>query len=201
MGWKMSTIIINSDKEFDEKELLKDLGYNNVQSIAKEAFDVVLNPDEGVAYIGTHKGNTILCISTLPMTFLEPSLSEGENVLIDYFPNTEICALMLHSVVNFWGYVLIKNGKKVRARGGSADTGTMLDYGEPLEEELELLSKSKIDEDGNRVYLFEEDEEPYEESQVGENFVFDLSKRYFGVEFTGDDELYETQLKGFSFDH
>jgi len=202
MGWKMSTIIVNTDKEFQEKELLKALGYTNIKSIENKTFDAVMNPDNGVAYIGSYKGNTIICISELPMTFLEPSLSEGEKVLIDYFPNAEICTLMLQSVVNFWAYAVIKNGQKIRLRGGTADAGTMLDFGEPLEEELDLLSKSKLDEEGNRIYFFEEfGDESFQEDQVGENFVFTLTKKYTGEELDRDDEIFEIQLNGYSIEN
>jgi len=201
MGWKSSTIIVNSDKEVDEPELLKDLGFDNLKEVVKEPFEVAINPDEGKVYIGRYKNNLLICAQDLPMTFLEEAISKGEKVLSKYFPDTEICSIVLHSVVNLWGYSVSKNGQKIRVRAGSSDNGTMVEYGEPLKQEIDLLSKAKIDENGKRIYQFDDfPDESFEEDQVGENFVFELSSRYFGQNLDmSDDLLFETELKGYEF--
>jgi hypothetical protein len=65
---------------------------------------------------------------------------------------------------------------------------------------MDLLSKSKSDEHGNRIYLLEDyPDEPFEEDQVGENFVFSICKRYFGEELDSADELFDTTLTGFKY--
>ena len=118
------------------------------------------------------------------------------------FPNSEICSIVLHSAVNLWGYSVTQNGQKIRARAGSADDGTFVEIGEPLEEEKELLSKSKLDDNGNRTYLLDDfPNEPFNEDQVGENFVFSICKRYFDEELDcADDLLFETTLTGYRFE-
>ncbi|TMM57906.1 hypothetical protein FEE95_00285 [Maribacter algarum] len=200
MGWKSSIILVNTDIEVNEIELLERLGFNKIKATEKESFEVAIHPNDNQVYIGRYKGNLIICTQELPLTFLEETISKGEKELASYFPNTEICSLVLHSVVNLWGYAISKNGHKMRVRAGSSEDGTFAEYGEPLEEELELLSKSKIDENGNRVYQLDDfPNEVFEEDQVGENFVFNISKRYFGERLdAADDLLFETELNGYS---
>lgn len=201
MGWKSSTIIIASRKEVNELELLSNLGFNNLKEIESEPFEVAINPDDGKIYIGKYKGNLLICTQNLPMTFLEETVSLGEKVISKYFPKTEICSLVLHSVVNLWGYSVSKDTKKIRVRVGTSDDGTIIDYGEPLEQELYLLSKSKVEKDGRRIYYLDEfPDEALEEDQVGENFVFELANRYIGQNLDmADDLLFETELKGYEF--
>lgn len=201
MGWKASTIIIHKPTQVDNLELLKELGFNNLTKIEDEPFEVAINPDDNRVYIGTYKDNLLVCAPDIPMQFFEDSETLTEKTLNRIFPNSEICSIVLHSTVNLWGYSVTKNGQKIRVRAGSADDGTFVELGQPLEEEKELLSKSKIDENGNRIYLFDDfPNEPFIEDQVGENFVFSICKRYFDKELDSADELlFETTLTGYKF--
>lgn len=170
-----------------------------MKKIEDEPYDVAIYPDADKIFIGTYKSNLIISVNNLPFEFFSKSLSALEEKFITLFPNSEICALSLNSVINHWGYAIIKDGKKIRARTGDADNGTTLDFGEPVQEELELLSKSKIEDSGQRRYYFEKDfNEAYFEDQVGENFVFEIFKRYTGTKLDYDDELlFETNFNGF----
>lgn len=201
MGWKASTIIINKPTQIDNLELLKELGFGNLTKIEDEPFEVAINPDENKVYIGTYKDNLLICASDIPMQFFEDDETLTEKTLNRIFPNSEICSIVLHSAVNLWGYSVTKNGHKIRARAGSSDDGTFVELGEPLEEEKELLSKSKLDENGNRIYLLEDfPNEPFSEDQVGENFVFSICKRYFEEELdSADDLLFDTTLSGYKY--
>lgn len=91
--------------------------------------------------------------------------------------------------------------KKIRARAGNSDDGTFVEIGEPLDEEKELLSKSKLDENGNKVYVLDEfPDETFSEDQVGENFVFLICKRYFDQELdSAHDLLFKTTLAGYQY--
>lgn len=201
MGWKASMIIVNSDKQVNELELLTNLGFQKLKETKSESFEAVHNPKEGKVYVGHYNGNLLICVQDLPATFLAEKVTEQEKVLFNYFGDAEVCALDLHSGVNYWGYSISKNNKKLRARSGSSEEGTTLEYGEPLEQELSLLAKSVLDENGNRVYHLEElPDESFAEDQVGENFVFSLASRYFGENLDmADDALFETQMKGYEF--
>jgi hypothetical protein len=139
----------------------------------------------------------------MPMHFFDISESETEKILKRTFPNSEICSIVLQSTVNLWAYSVIKNGQKIRTRAGSADDGTFIEIGEPLEEEKNLLNKSTVDNEGNRTYLLEDfPDEQFTEDQVGENFVFAICSRYFGEQLdSADDVLFETLLTGYSYSH
>jgi hypothetical protein len=202
MGWKASTIIINKPPQLDNEQLLKELGFDKLTKIEDEPFEVAINPDDKKVYIGTYKDNLLICAPDFPMQFFEKQESEIEKKLKKLFPNSEICSLVLHSAVNLWGYSITKDGRKIRTRAGSSDDGTFVDFGEPLEEEKDLLNKSTVNKEGKRTYILDNsDEEPMTEDQVGENFVFSISKRYFGEELDrADDLLFETTLTGYAFE-
>ncbi len=199
MGWKLSMIVVDSNAEFNDKELLTSLGYKQFEKVEKQPFEICMNPDEGALYIGRFKGNILICARNLPLTFLDKSVSKGEQVLSETFPDSEISSLVLHSAVNLWGYSVTKDKKKVRVRAGNSDSGTMVDFGNPLEQEFDLLSKSTMDENGVRTYVFDDlPNEPFHEDQVGENFVFELASRYFGENLDeADEKLFETELQGY----
>ncbi|MEQ9441802.1 MAG: hypothetical protein RIG62_22370 [Cyclobacteriaceae bacterium] len=201
MGWKTSTIIINKPALSDHQTLLADLGFTKLKQSEAELFEVAMYPKNGEVYIGSYQDKLIICVEELPMQIIETENSAIEEKLIQQFPDAEICAIVLHSVVNLWGYAIIKNGQKIRARAGSSDGGTFLDTGEPLEEEKALLSKARFDENGDRVYWLDDfPDEPFQEDQVGENFVFSVCKRYFHQELdTADELLFETRLTGYSY--
>jgi len=201
MGWKLSTLFINSNKKINDIELFRSLGFKNVSPIASKTFEEVMNPEDDELYIGNYNGNTIICIPTLHNTLLDETLQEDEKVLVNTFPNSEISGLLLHSVVNFWGFTLIKNGEKIRVKAGSSEDGTIIDFGKPLAEELEFLNKSIINKDGERVYRLDDyPDEDFTEDQLGENFVFNLSKRYLKESLDSSEELlFETSFKGYSY--
>ena len=158
-------------------------------------------PKDGKVYIGTYLEDLIICVEELPMQIIESENSTIEKKLSQQFPDSEICTIVLHSVVNLWGYCIIKNGQKIRARAGSADGGTIIDIGKPLAEEQELLSKADFDENGSKIYQLDEfPDEPFDEDQVGENFVFSICRRYFDEELNSADQLlFETNLTGYAY--
>lgn len=200
MGWKASMIIINSEQTFDQQELFESLGYFELEKKGSEYFDSIMNPEEDLLYIGKYKGNTIICMQDLPLESMDAALSNAESILSLKFPDTDITTFVLHSVVNLWGYSIAKNGKKLRVRVGSSEGGTMVDFGEMIEEEKELFAQSKLNENGARVFVFDDmPEEQFKEDQVGENFVFDISRKYFGESLDACDELLETKLEGYTF--
>ncbi len=67
-----------------------------------------------------------------------------------------------------------------------------------MEEEKDLLKKSELDSNGNRIYFLDDfPDEKMTEDQMGEDFVFEISKRYFGERIDCNDELFETNLKAY----
>jgi len=200
MGWKTSMILINSEKEFDKNELFESFGYYKLNKSDKQYFETIMNPDDDKIYFGRYNGNTIICMQDLPLESMYESLSKAERILSSKFPNTDITTFVLHSVVNLWGYSIVNNGKKVRVRAGSSEGGTIVEYGEILEQEKELFSKSKLNKNGERVFTFENmPEDDFLDDQVGENFVFDVSRKYLGMNLDACEELFETEFEGYTF--
>jgi len=201
MGWKLSMILINSEKPFDKNAFFNELGYYQLQEAGNEPFEIALYPPEDRIFIGQYQGNTLVCLQDLPLDSLNESVSVAENLLSTQFPNTDIVTLALHSGFNFWGYSLTRNGKKVRARAGSGDDGTIVEFGEILEEEKALFAQSHVNDEGERIFVLNRfPDHEFTEDQVGENFVFNLSARYLGEKLDACDELlFETELEGYSF--
>jgi len=200
MGWTLSSIIINPVTAFNAENLLGKLGFENLTEVEAKSYDVVMYPDKETVYIGNYKDNLIICADNLPLNFFDRSLSDTEKILIDYFPNAEISAVSLQSAINHFGFAVIKKGEKIRVKAGDADIGTAIDFGEPIEQEKELLSKSKVDSNGQRVYYLDgPSNEPYLENQVGENIIFEIFRRYTGASLDEDDDLLDTSLKGYKF--
>ena len=201
MGWKASLIVIHKPNRVGNQQLLEELGFNNLSKIEDKTFEEIINPDDNRVYIGEYNNNLIICAPELPMQFFEDNESYVEHKFTQIFPNSEICAIVLHSTVNLWGFSVTINGKKVRAKAGSSDDGTFVDYGEPLPEELELLNGAIVDENGIRTYTDTIlPDEIFTEDQVGENFVFSIWTRYFDVELDGMEEsLFETEFAGYSY--
>lgn len=200
MGWKLSTIIINNPATVDHKQILSEMGLSALKKINDETFEVAMNANKKQVFIGSYKENLLICTPNIPISFLKKELSETETFLNNRFPNSEICSIVLHSTVNLWGFSISKNGEKLRLKLGSSIKGTLLDHGNPLKEEMELLNKATTTKNRQRIYLLDDDE-ALSEDQVGENFVFAISKRYFGVELDKADELlFETTLEGYTYE-
>ena len=66
-------------------------------------------------------------------------------------------------------------------------TGTFIDFGNPLGQEISWLTKSKLNKENDTA-----PEEPEAEHQFGENIVFEIFKRYTGNVFDEDDDLMDT---------
>ncbi len=200
MGWKASMILINSEEEFDKNDFFESLGYYNLEKTDQQYFDSVINPDEDKIYLGQYNGNTIICMQGIPLESMDESMSKAETILSNKFPNSDIVTFVLHSTVNLWGYSIARNGEKIRVRFGASDEGTIVEYGEILDSEKELFSKSRLNKYGERIFIFDDmPEDEFLDDQVGENFVFDVSKAYLGEKLDFCDELFETEFEGYSF--
>ncbi|MGN7786731.1 DUF6928 family protein [Niabella sp. 22666] len=197
MGWKASMIIIHQPGEVDHRELLRRLGFINLDKIPDMHVGSAILPAEDKIYIGNYKNNLLICEPNLPYTFFNEQPPFTEELLTHIFPDKEIAVIVLHSVVNLWGFSVIKNGKRIRTRAGY-DARNVIDFGAPLPEEEYLLSKSFIDEEsGQKMYLLDGWREPCTEDATGEEFVFAVCARYFGEKLDQADELFDTELTGY----
>ncbi|WP_295952207.1 hypothetical protein [Rhodoferax sp.] len=86
--------------------------------------------------------------------------------LLNLYPSGQVLAIVLHSVVNLWGYSLYAKGQLVRSAAGASDDGLIANIGKALPEEsrvLDLCAIENVDEEG-----------------YGEELVFDVASRFLG---------------------
>lgn len=189
MGWKTSLIFINRPPKIANEQILKTLGLKGLSQKKDTVLDDFISSRSNYTCIGYYNDFLIVYNWKIPEKVIEKNNTDIEKQIINLFPNSEICFVALVSTVNFWGYKVINNGKLIRHRAGSADDGTYFDFGEVLDEEKDLLSKSIIDENGIRTYKFDHDDDLLSEDQVGEEFVFNVCSRYLRVPLDEADEF------------
>ncbi|WP_367848876.1 hypothetical protein [Rhodoferax sp. WC2427] len=85
---------------------------------------------------------------------------------MNLYPTGQVLAIVLHSVVNLWGYSLYAQGQLVRSAAGASDDGLFANIGAPLPEESRVLDMCSIE---------NVDEEGY-----GGDLVFDVASRFLG---------------------
>jgi hypothetical protein len=92
--------------------------------------------------------------------------ADARQTLLGLAPGGEVLAMVLHSVVDLWGFASYADGDLRRMAAGSADDGVFIDTGTPLPEERPMLAGAtlaRLDEEGE-----------------GEELVLAVSARLFG---------------------
>jgi hypothetical protein len=199
MGWKTSMVIIeNPDKFEDDIALLKAFGKTNFQFQKKTTFEECIYPKDKSINIGNYNGNIIISddyqITTKSLEkATNLNLTIEEENLCELFPKSEIITVACHSVVNYHGYSIIKNGKKIRLKVISSDT-PLVEFGQRISEEEKIYSKS-YQRDGANFWKDETDpEDEFTENQLMEDFAFGIANRRLGV-FIDQAESFELMEK------
>ena len=189
MGWKASCIFAS---QLHEPKLLNSPSHDPAMALRIAAclplkaepteettLELGMHPDD--LTIGAYGQSLIIGHHELSNTCFDGNVPPVIHGINEILPNCHSLAISLHSVVNLYGYALFDGLNLVRARAGSADDGEFLDIGEWVEEEQQLFAKSEL-RNGERVFFDEIDGEieEHDHSSYGEEFVFELSKRYFG---------------------
>mgnify|MGYP007079438759 FL=1 len=194
MGWKTSMVIVNNYSLFSNYELLHELGYQKLKKIGTQTLEDALYPKDGELFIGRFKNNIIICETDLAYNTLNEKLSNEEFRLNELLKkNTEICGFVLHSGNNIYGYSISQNSKRIRVKAGSSDDGIIIDVGQVLQEEQEVLNEFILVplKDGFQELKRTE----YAEDQIGEDLVFNISKRYFGERLDlAEDKLFNIKM-------
>ncbi|MBY6240626.1 hypothetical protein [Methylosinus sp. Sm6] len=178
MGTKCDMLLIRPARVEESEALLRDLGFQITAPLGEECFCRAIWPKRNTIWVGRAGDCLILSSKGLANQFFEKKRSDFMSLLFARFPESEIAALMLHSVVNLWGFALYRNGEPFRRKAGAADDGTYLDEGAPIAEEEELLAKSTLDAEGRRVYRLPQwPDEEFPEDGVGEEFVLAIFDR------------------------
>lgn len=205
MGWKLSAIIIKTDKVYEDKEILDSLWETPIDKVDDVTFEDAMYPKDNYVHIGYYKNCFILTtyVGELVEKCFVKEIPVIEQIFIGHFPNSTIGAFQLHSSNNYFAYSILENGVKRRVKS-SADGEISIDYGSPLKEEEEFFSYRFIDKKKNIMYKMPTTNgefEIYEENQIGEEFVSRIWSKFTGIELFEDDELLnETYFHSYKFE-
>lgn len=190
MGWKASCILISEQNPghlvtmptHDSKRawrLISDLGLGPSRSQGMTTFDVGIYPDTLV--VGAYEGAAIIGHPDIVNACLEPEADPMTARILAAFPDAVVLRVGLNSVVNLWGYAYFERGKLVRAFGGSADDGVVLDEGDLLDEERPHFERSVV-RDGQRLFYADINgqTEEFDVSAFGEELTFEIMGRFLG---------------------
>lgn len=207
MGWKAEIIMASTEPNpdlanqrshhRDGARQIVDALPGKFQYATESSFEEGVFPNPGDLFVGAY-GSSLLIGSH---QFAEQCFGQEPeivSVIQQILPGAEVLALRLHSVVNFYGYALFQHGQRVRVRAGSGDDGVLLDEGEWLSEEHELFSHA-TQRGGEWFWTesFGDEVEEMDHSCMGEEFVFELSRRFLGVRI---DEIDGDQIPMSRFD-
>jgi len=201
VGWKADAVLIRpAALEAPANALLTELGCQSLSALGEKPYSQVIWPDKSTNWVGAMRDCVIISARGAAERFIEARPSPFADALFRRFPQSEVAAVTLHSVVNLWGFALYHDGSPIRRKAGSADEGAFEDFGSSIPEEHDLLSKSALDAKGTRIYRLPEfPEEDLSEDQVGEEYVFRVYERLTGERPDIGRSLLETRCAGFRF--
>jgi hypothetical protein len=116
--------------------------------------------DDKDMYVGAY--DRALVIGALPLAdeAFSGAVPRAVSAANDLLPNSRAIIILLHSVVDAFGYAFYENGHLLRARGGSADDGIFHDSG-PL-------------------HPVEQKHKAFDETIDGEELVMELCRPFLG---------------------
>jgi len=207
MGWKASCLFANNREEgylgslpgHDHqraRQLIEQLEIGEFRSVDMSTFERGIYPDSNQLYLGAYDGAAIIGSHKITDRCFSGEVPDEVKRLTSAIPGARILAITLHSVVNLFGYAYYENGTLVRLRAGSANDGVFADYGEVLPEEERLFQQSVI-RNGTRVFLEDTDgvQEELPEDAFGEEFVFELSRRFFDYRINERHDVWNLQME------
>ena len=186
MGFRLTPIFIRSEESKSDKEILKMVGLSNLEKGKVVDFYETNKQWENV-FIGTKGNCKILCNGGLANKAFE-----DENPFLN-FENIEIASIIWNETSNVFGFSLIRNGKTIRKILVS-DGEFECDYGEPIQEELEINDDEIFMPEEKEEIIEGEGEEAFNEMVKAEKVcrVADiLAKKYIGAGVVGIQERIE----------
>lgn len=183
MGWKTDTMLIRpAALDGGPDKLLADLGYDKRRKINDTPFSTA---GAGSIWVGA-AGDCVILYTYLAAGFFDDpqehkDVVDLKNALARTFPEADIAALFLQSVVGGWGFAVFRHGTLIRRQYGHDDT-IVCDEGSRLPVEDAFLSKfRRVEADGEIRYTDPAHPE-YEEtaSSIGESLVFEICRSFTG---------------------
>lgn len=192
MGWKANCILVSTREDgffgtfpnHDSAlaaEIVEKLPLAKHRFGEKSTFERGMYPEPGQLVVGAYPGAAIIGHDELCLACFGDRIPRVVTELWKLFPTAKILAVLLHSVVNQFGYAFFTDGKMIRQRIG-ADGQATFEFGIPLPEEEPLFAKSIL-RDGRRVFHEENNGEieEFTEDAFGEEFVFEVTKSFLGT--------------------
>lgn len=175
-------------------QLLSVLGLQDYELVSDDAH-VNDYPQKGDLYLGAYENGVVIAHDTLPaLLFDEASRKRNFGRVEDIptfrdaihrlFPDGEVTALILHSVVNMWGFSVYKKGELIRSACG-AEGEFFGSTGAPLPEEESILAEHPIEtiDSGDVAY--------------SEELVFEVARRALGHRYDEDPAVDELKCSHF----
>jgi hypothetical protein len=142
------------------------------------ALSSAIYPQNGDLHLASYRSSAIICEQDIACAFFDgkkhlwrhrasQAAASARDKILEHFADREITALVLHSVVDLWGYAVYRDGVMIRCAAGAADDGIICDMGARLPEEHTVLRGRPLAE------VVEDD--------GGEELVFEMSRRLFGT--------------------
>ncbi|QDV36889.1 DUF6928 family protein [Tautonia plasticadhaerens] len=190
MGWKASCILVNErgpgylgtmppHEPVRARKLIAGLGLGPHRSRGMTTLDRGIYPEHLV--VGAYDGAAVIGHPEIGDCCLDSGADPLTARILAAFPEAAVLRVGLHSVVNLWSYAYFGAGRLLRAYGGCADKGVMLDVGDLLPEERPHFERSVV-RDGERFFSAEVggQMEEFDASAYGEELAFEVMGRFFG---------------------
>lgn len=179
-------------------ELFSKLGYKTTNRRKSPIIDF---PQDNQVYLGAYDKAVIVSDQAIYDCFEDQNHPLLKNAL-SIHPDGTLMVIVLHSVVNLFGYAFYRNGQLIRQYGGCGDDGVTHEHGELLDEERDAFAKSKVI-NGERFFLSEYDGvvEEVTPDCYGETLVFAVLERYYGEILDQSEHLWPEDLQGEAIDN
>jgi len=139
------------------EQLRRQLGLDGYDPVGEQKLDTAMYPRGDELYLGAYPRGVVVCHTVLPGHFFDetsqlkvcgssPAFKDFKPRFLALYPSGEVLVLVLHSVVDLWGYCVYTKGSMVRSAAGTADDGLIVSTGEPLLEEARILESCAIEE-------------------------------------------------------
>jgi len=169
---KLYLIIIGKISNIDIDKVRESLGLENLRpGKLRDMFSAQLIL-EGYC-IGKYKDNVLIVSPVAVFEFFNVEIGPFAKRVSDVFADKEIVVLTLYSVIDSYGFAVVSNGERLRAKWGGEGDKIYIDYGDKIKEENEVNEEAFVD-----------------GSHLGTNIVHMLLRRYFGK----DDKEVESNL-------
>lgn len=195
MGWKASLIIVElKGQTANPKRILKGLNWTSVRKIGEQTLESCLLPGDRSLSIGFYNDCAIICddMQIAPAHF-SYYISQSEKNLQAHFPESEILTVACMSTINYHGYALAAQGRRIRYKQVASNMD-LEDFGDWMEEERAIYDQATFVE-GIKQWRFDWSPDTiFLEDQLMEEFTFSIAKRLLGVNLTMEEgeELLES---------